>query len=158
MQPHVIRGIISVRASSIQYGYRKSGTHAECSPDWKHAHGNSKIEIRQRKRGIRQRRQEERNESGKKQSGQEKSPGGLIVLSHLNSSSHVSHSRQSVKKFLNIIWNSVIYKMYRLWGDLNSVVCWIVTSPEEFSIDEQLFVGIYLAFCLSCFTLRNIKK
>ena len=48
--------------------------------------------------------------------------------------------------------------MYRLGGDLNSVVCYRVTSPEEFSIDEQLFVGIYLAFCLSCFTLRNIKK
>ena len=30
--------------------------------------------------------------------------------------------------------------------------------PEEFSIDGQQFVGIYLAFCLSCFTLRNIKK
>ena len=33
-------------------------------------------------------------------------------------------------------------KMYRLRGDLNSVVCWRVTSPEEFSIDEQLYVGI----------------
>ena len=31
-------------------------------------------------------------------------------------------------------------------------------SPEEFSIGSQLFVGIYLAFCLNCFTLRNIKK
>ena len=30
-------------------------------------------------------------------------------------------------------------------------------QPEEFSIAEQLFVGIYLAFCLSCYTLRNIK-
>ena len=49
-------------------------------------------------------------------------------------------------------------KMYRLGGDLNSVVWERVTSPEELSIDEQLFVGIYLVFCLSCFTLRNIKK
>ena len=34
----------------------------------------------------------------------------------------------------------------------------LVTTPEEFSIDEQLFVGIYLEFCLICFTLREIKK
>ena len=38
------------------------------------------------------------NECGKKHSGNEKCPVGLIVQSHLNSSSHVSHSRQSVKK------------------------------------------------------------
>ena len=31
-------------------------------------------------------------------------------------------------------------------------------QQEVFSIDEQLFGVIYLAFCLSCFTLRNIKK
>ena len=48
-----------------------------------------------------------------------------------------------------------LFKMHRLGGDLNSVVCQRVTSPEEFSIDEQLFVGIYLAFCLSRITLRK---
>ena len=37
-------------------------------------------------------------------------------------------------------------KMYRLGGDLNSVVCWRVTSPEEFTIDEQLFAIYILHF------------
>ena len=30
--------------------------------------------------------------------------------------------------------------------------------PEEFSIVEQLFVGIYLAFCLRCYIFRNTEK
>ena len=38
-------------------------------------------------------------------------------------------------------------------GDLN-----VWRHREEFCIDEQLFIGVYLAFCLSCYTLRNIKK
>ena len=38
----------------------------------------------------------------------------------------------------------------KLGGDLKSVVCWRVKSPMEFSIDEQLFVGIYRAFYLNC--------
>ena len=71
----------------------KSGTHDRVPLFTEHLR---KVEIRQRNRG---RRQEERNESGKKHSGHEKCHVGPIVQSHLNSFGHVSHSWQSVKKW-----------------------------------------------------------
>ena len=56
---------------------------------------------------------------------------------------------QKLRPCMANIWISRTYKMYRLGGDLNSVVCKRVTSPEEFSIDEQLFVGIYILHFVS---------
>ena len=65
---HVIRGFVLERVSSIQYGYRKRGTHAQVFSRTP-AHGNSKIEIRQLKiKGKKSRR----NECGKKHRGHEK--------------------------------------------------------------------------------------
>ena len=52
---------------TIQYGYRKWGTHARAFSQTL-VHGNSKNEIRQRNR---RRWEEERREYGKKQSGHE---------------------------------------------------------------------------------------
>ena len=58
MYPHVIRGIVLERASYIQYGCRKRGTHARVFSRTL-AHGNSKIEIRQLKmKGKKARRNE----------------------------------------------------------------------------------------------------
>ena len=60
---------LSEKASTIQYGYRKWGTHARVFSQIL-AHGNSKNEIRQ---WNRRRRTEERREYGKKyRSGHEK--------------------------------------------------------------------------------------
>ena len=71
MKPHVLREFILERASSIQYGYRKCGTHARVFHRTL-AHGNSKIEIRQLKvKGKKARRM---NECGKKHSGHGKVP------------------------------------------------------------------------------------
>ena len=84
-------------ASSIQtqYGYRKLGTHARVFSQTL-AYGNRKIEIRQLK--IEGRRQEvinmERSTVGTN------SPINLNFKSHLTSSSHNGHSRQSVAKFV----------------------------------------------------------
>ena len=58
---------LSKKASTIKYGYRKCGTHAQVLPQTL-AHGNSKNEIRQRNR----RWKEERGEYGKKYNGHEK--------------------------------------------------------------------------------------
>ena len=50
MWPYVIRLITFERASSIQYGYRKSGTHERVFSRTL-AHRNSKIERRQKESG-----------------------------------------------------------------------------------------------------------
>ena len=49
-------------------------------------------------------------------------------------------------------------KMYRLGGDLNSVVCSRVTSTKGIQYWRTAIVGIYLAFYLRYYTLRYIKK
>ena len=46
----------------------------------------------------------------------------------------------------------------KVGGDLNSFSVSEWRHRKEFSIDEQLLIGIYLEFCLSYYTLRNIKK
>ena len=58
MQPHVLRVFILEKASSIQYSYRKCGTHARLFSRT-HEHGNSKIEISKIKiKGKKARRKE----------------------------------------------------------------------------------------------------
>ena len=65
----MLRVFILEKASSIQYGYRESGTHALVFSRTL-AHGNSNIEIRRLK--IKGKQEEESNECGKKHSGHEK--------------------------------------------------------------------------------------
>ena len=73
--------------------YRKRATHARVF-SWTLAHGNCNIEIRQLKiKGKKVRRKEW---MWKKAQWARKSPVDLNVQSHLISSSHFSHSRQSV--------------------------------------------------------------
>ena len=98
MQPHVIRGFLLERTSSIQYGYRKSGTHARVFSRTL-AHGNSKIEIRQLK--IKGKKSRKKEWMWKEAQWPRKSPVNLNVKSHLRSSSHVSPSRSPVSKSIS---------------------------------------------------------
>ena len=55
---------------------------------------------------------------------------------------------------LNTLYQDVLSS--KVISTASSVSAW--RHIEEFSIDEQQFVDIYLAFCLSCYTLKTSRN